>query len=249
MSKLHDPQGEVTAENATKMFETGAVQKDTHLLAVVGQLDRISGMSSVPHHQPISVDAYLSGEQTAKRKHEYVEGVIYATSDATNAHNGIATNGTAILGGQLCGKSCQIFNSNTKVRVRLSRGTRFYYPDLLVACRLNPPSDTFQDAPVVIVEVISESTRRTDENETIDALMVYVLVEQRSATAGSATAVVHRRTDSGFVRETYLGLDSVIPLPEIDCQLALSDLYENVEFQPEPTDGDEHDCDEYVEEL
>jgi len=202
-------------------------------------------MSSVSHHQPISVDAYLSGEQTAKRRHEYVEGVVYAMVGAINVHNRIATNGTVALGGQLRGKSCQVFNSETKVRVRLSRGTRFYYPDLLVACRLNPPTDTFQDAPVVIVEVISESTRRTDENEkrevylSIDALCVYVLVEQKSA-----TAVVDRRTDSGFARETYLGHDAVIPLLEIDCQLALSDLYENVEFQPEPTDDDQHDDEE-----
>lgn len=207
-------------------------------------------MSSVQHHQPISVDAYLSGEQTAKRKHEYVEGVIYAMAGATNAHNRIATNGTVILGGQLRGKSCQVFNSDTKVRVRLSRGTRFYYPDTLVACRLNPPTDTFQDAPVVIIEVISESTRRPDENEkqeaylSIDSLCVYILVEQ-----GSAAAVVHRRIDSGFARETYLGHDAIIPLPEIDCQLALSDLYENVEIRPERTDDDEYDGDEYAEKL
>jgi hypothetical protein len=29
----------------------------------------------------------------------------------------------------------------------------------------NPPTDTFNDRLVVIVEVISESTRRTDEHE------------------------------------------------------------------------------------
>lgn len=201
-------------------------------------------MSTVPHYEPISIAAYLSGEQTAKRKHEYVEGVVYAMVGATNAHNRIATNGTVILGGQLRGKPCQVFNSDTKIRLRLARGTRFYYPDASVVCRLNPQSDTFQDAPVVIVEVISESTRRTDEYEkreaylSIDALCVYVLAEQ-----ATAAAVVHRRTDSGFARETYVGHEAVIPLPEIDCELPLADLYENVEFPP-PRSDDEGDGEE-----
>lgn len=199
-------------------------------------------MSTVRQSDPISIAAYLSGEETATRKHEYVEGVVYAMVGATNAHNRIATNGTGALHAQLRGKPCQVFNSDTKVRVRLARGTRFYYPDASVVCRLNPQNDTFQDAPVVIIEVVSESTRRTDENEkreaylSIDSLCVYILVEQ--ATAG---VVVYRRTDSGFERETYVGHDAVLPLPEIDCELRLADLYENVEFPPPRSDDDESD--------
>jgi len=197
-------------------------------------------MSTVPHHEPISVADYLDGEQTAKRKHEYVEGVVYAMVGATNAHNRIATNGTGALYAQLRGKPCQVFNADTKICVRLARGTRFYYPDALVVCRLNPPSDTFQEAPVVILEVISESTRRTDEYEKREAylligtLCAYILAEQ-----ATAAAVVYRRTDSGFARETYGGLDAVIPLPEIGCELPLADLYDGVEFPPPRSDEDE----------
>ncbi len=188
-------------------------------------------MSTVRQLQLISVADYLSGEQHALHKHEYVEGNVYAMVGSTNAHNRIATNGTGLLGQQLRGKRCQVFNSDTKIRVRQTRGTRFYYPDLSVVCRVNPASDTFQDEPVVIVEVISESTRRTDEYEkgesylSINSLRVYVRVEQ-----SSATAIVDRRVDSGFVREVYVGQDAVIPLPEIECELLMADLYENVEF-------------------
>jgi Uma2 family endonuclease len=114
----------------------------------------------------------------------------------------------------------------------------------LVVCSLNPPSDTFQEAPVVILEVISESTRRTDEYEkreaylSIGTLCVYILAEQ-----ATAAAVVYRRTDSGFARESYVGLDAVIPLPEIDCELPLADLYEGVEFPP-PRSDEEDEFDE-----
>ena len=198
-------------------------------------------MSTARQFQPISGQDYLKGEQTAKRKHEFVDGVVCVMADVTVQHNRIASNTTVVVGSQLRGQKCQVFNSDMKVRVRTSQGTRFYYPDLSVVCQPNADTESFHDSPVVIVEVISESTRRIDEYEKRDAylsmtsLFVYILIEQ-----SSAAALVYRRIDSGFDREVYTGLDAIVPLPEIDCELALKDLYENVEFKPIVSD-DEYD--------
>ena len=68
----------------------------------------------------------------------------------------------------------------------------------------------------------------------IDSLRVYIRVEQSSALAS-----VDRRTDDGFVREHYHGSEAVIPLPEIDCQIPLGELYEGVEFVVEKTADDD----------
>lgn len=200
-------------------------------------------MSTAGRIQPLSVADYLQGEQDSARKHEYVEGDVFAKVGASNNHNRIATNATVSLGQQLRGKPCQVFNSDTKVRIQLTRGTRFYYPDVSVVCRPNPANESFQDQPVIIVEVILESTRRTDELEkrdaylTINSLYVYVRVEQ-----SSVAATVDRRTETGFVREAYAGLEEVIPLPEVGCRLPLAELYENVTFSLEQTeDGDSAD--------
>jgi hypothetical protein len=51
----------------------------------------------------------------------------------------------------------------------------------------------------------------------------------------------YRRTERGFVREIHIGLDAVIPLPEIDAELPLAEVYDGVEFAPEP---EERDADE-----
>ena len=191
-------------------------------------------MSIAQRLAPISVAEYLQGEENAKRRHEFVEGVVYAMVGAKNRHGRIATNATASLHTSLRDNPCEAFNSDVKVRIRLSRGTRFYYPDTMVVCRPNPETDTFQDAPVVIVEVISESTRRTDETEkrdgylSIDSLCVYIRVEQSTPFAS-----VDRRTDEGFVRQQYDGLTAVIPLPEVGIELPLAELYEGVKFPPE----------------
>ncbi len=197
-------------------------------------------MSTAELFQPITIRDYLDGEQASRHKHEYVEGYVYAMVGASNAHNRIATNATVLLGSQLRGRPCQVFNSDTKVRIRHSRGTRFYYPDVSVACVTNPLRDSFQDAPVVIIEVLSRATRRTDEYEkreaylSIDSLCVYVLLEQ-----SSANTVVYRRGENGFQREIYSGLDAIVDLSEIQCRLALSGVYANVEFEAERSEEDD----------
>ena len=198
-------------------------------------------MSTAAQFEPISVRDYLDGERNARRKHEYVHGFVHAMAGANNRHNRIASNATGLLFSQLSGQECEAFNSDTKIRVRQSAGTRFYYPDASVVCDPNSDADSFHDHPVVVIEVISESTRRTDEHEkrdaylSIDSLCAYVLIEQ-----ANAAAQVYRRQDSGFDREIHLGLKAVIPLSEVGSELRLADVYQNVEFTNENDDEEEN---------
>ena len=190
--------------------------------------------------EPIAVEDYLAGELISQAKHEYVGGWVYAMAGANNAHNQIASNVLIALGSRLRGNRCRAFNSDTKIRVRFPNHTRFYYPDASVVCRLNAPTDSFQDDPAVIVEVLSQRTRRIDEGEKKDAyfalpsLSVYLLVEQ-----DFAAVVAYRRTDAGFVREVYADPDAVISLPEIGAELPLAEVYDGVEFTSEIDDDAE----------
>ena len=186
-------------------------------------------MSSASKLELISVEDYLEGEQRSEIKHEYLGGVIYAMAGANNAHNMIATNCLVQLGIQLDGKKCRPFNSDTKVRFQGDRRFHFYYPDAMVVCDPNPQSDTFQDHPVVIVEVLSDSTRRIDEGEKRDAyfqiksLQSYLLIEQTPA-----TAVVYRRRGENWEGEAYRSINDIIDLPEINAQLELKRVYSGV---------------------
>ena len=188
-------------------------------------------MSSAASLGPIDVNDYLLGEQNAFRKHEYVEGLIYAMVGASNNHNRIATNATVCLGTQLRGQPCEVFNSDTKVRIRTSRGIRFYYPDCMVVCEPNPGRDTFHDRPVVIVEVLSESTRRYDAVEkrnaylTIPSLQYYLQVEP-----DLACVLIDARVGDDFQQVVLRGQSAVIELPQIDCKMPLCELYAQVRF-------------------
>jgi Uma2 family endonuclease len=184
-----------------------------------------------------SVEDYLAGELVSPIKHEYLAGVVYAMAGARNTHNIIAGNIFASLHARLRGKPCRPFNSDTKIRIRQAGQVRFYYPDTSVVCRPNSGDDSFQDEPDVLFEVLSKKTRRIDTGEKKDAylsipsLKVYVLAEQESA-----ALVVFRRTQGGFVREVYQGMDAVLPLPEVGVELPLLEIYEGVEFAPEASE-------------
>ena len=187
----------------------------------------------------ISVEDYLAAELRSETKHEYLGGVVHAMGEFTNRHNIIAMNVLANLHGKLRGKRFRPINSSAKIRVRLPTHVRFYYPDASVVCPPISPQEYFQDAPVVIVEVLSPWSRRADFGEkkhaylTIPTLSVYLLVEQ-----DESAVVAYRRTNDGFVREVYESLDAIIALPEIETELALSDVYEDVTFTPEPDEND-----------
>ena len=43
-------------------------------------------------------------------------------------------------------------------------------------------------------------------------------------------AIVMRRTERGFLREAYEGVESTILLSFLGCSLSLRDIYEGVEF-------------------
>ncbi len=191
-------------------------------------------MTALKQPDFITVSDYLAGEEISDTKHEYLGGTVHAMAGATIRHNNIAGNCFGSLHGKLRGKSCQPFNSDTKVRIEFPDHTRFYYPDAMVVCQSNPDSDHFQTQPVVIIEVLSDSTRRADLCEkrdaylTIPSLKVLLFVEPEAA-----AVTIHRRLpEGGFTIERHGGLDAIIPLPEIDACLTLADLYERVEFAP-----------------
>lgn len=189
-------------------------------------------MTAVPETRRVSISEYLDGEERSGVKHEYIGGTVHAMAGATVRHNRIAMNAGALLFNHVRGHPCEAFNSDMKVRIERADHTRFYYPDAMVVCDSNPPDDRFQDRPVIIVEVLSDSTRRTDLGEKLDA---YLAIPSLKAVlfieSGSSFVLVYRRRpEGGFAAEEHSGTETVIPLPEIEAELPLAELYDRIEF-------------------
>lgn len=190
-------------------------------------------MSTAEIPEFVSVDDYLAAEELATTRSEYIDGWVRAMTGATNRHNRVKGNCFYHLRRALIGHRCQPYDSDTKVRICRAGRVRFYYPDLQVVCESNAPTEVFQDAPVLILEVLSPSTRQYDLDEKlaayleISSLECYIILEQHTP-----MAIVMRRTENGFLRETCDDIEASIALPFIGGALSLRDIYDGIEFTP-----------------
>lgn len=80
----------------------------------------------------LSPEEYLTQEEKALTKHEYLNGEVYEMDGASSAHVTISLNVASLLKAHLKGSNCRVFISDMKVRI--DRLNVFYYPDVIVTC-------------------------------------------------------------------------------------------------------------------
>ena len=172
----------------------------------------------------ISEEGYLAEELLREIRHEYVDGYVYAMPDVSKNHQRIIGNLYWKFGSHLKGARCEPFASNLKLKV----GSKFFYPDVMVVCEDTSPHEYYAQTPVLVVEVLSKNTRRTDETlkrvtyQSIPTLREYVLIEQ-----DFVDVEVCRRSE-GWVSNHYFLGDSV-PLESIGLVLPVEEIYARVE--------------------
>jgi len=179
----------------------------------------------------LGVEDYLKGELSSDIRHEYIYGEVYAMAGASAAHNIISGNIFGNLWTHLRNSNCQPFSENMKLR---ADAQTFYYPDVFVACDEFPESEYYREEPILIIEVLSPSTERTDRNEklavykTIPTLQEYIIVWQEKV-----YIELHRRQpDDSWL--TYIfdenDLTEEIEFRSIDLPLMLDEIYRRVRF-------------------
>jgi Uma2 family endonuclease len=181
----------------------------------------------------ISPQAYLELERQSTTKHEYIAGRVVEMAGGSEKHNTIASNVLITLGFQLRGRSGKAYSSDMRVYVP-STGL-YTYPDVTVIADKPLLDDSERDIlcnPIVIVEVLSNSTEQYDRGEkfqnyrTIETVQEYIMIAQ------DAHRVEHyvRQSDEQWLFSEATSLDATIHLPSIDCELPLRDVYDKVEI-------------------
>lgn len=103
-------------------------------------------------------------------------------------------------------------------------------------CGPTDPRATWIDDPVVVVEVLSEGTAEHDltrkwlANKRIPSLRLIVYMHQDRPRLDLVRRDADGRSDDGA---PVIGLESALALPEIGARLAMADIYEGVEVEPE----------------
>ena len=182
-----------------------------------------------------TVEEYQALEEVSEQRHLYYQGEIFAMSGGLGAHNIVIQNCVIGLRAALRGKGCRVYAENVRLAVR--EGELYTYPDVMATCHPDDsPDKTLMHHPVIIIEVLSPGTESHDRvwkfsrYTQLASLQHYLLVS-----ANSWLVEWYRREPSGVWSFTPLAnLNDVVAIPELDIQLALTDIYTEMDIQPQP---------------
>ena len=145
---------------------------------------------------PFTAEEYLAFELSSEVRHEYVAGQLYAMTGASRSHNRIAGNLFNAFSNHLRGRPCEAFMTDFKVRLHAQRSEFLYYPDVMVVCERGNPNDLWTNAPKLIIEVLSPSTRNIDEREKrLNYRQIPALEEYATIPQTRAEVTLYRRSD------------------------------------------------------
>lgn len=190
-------------------------------------------MTAFPSLRRYTEAEYLALEERADHRSEFYRGEIFAMSGGSINHNRIVLNAVSVLRTQLEAAPCEVFASDMRLLVEQHR--LYTCPDVAVVCGrpelVAGRNDTLTN-PVVIIEVLSESTERYDRADNfpfyraIPTLREYVVIDQYTL------RVEHywKGADDVWMFEEIGGMDGALELRAIPAVLALRDLYARVEF-------------------
>lgn len=182
--------------------------------------------------KPMTLDEFLAWEECQPLRYEFDGWQPVAMTGGTDTHEAIGGTLRALLQERLRGKPCRVRGPTMKVEV----AGRIRYPDAFVYCAPAGPRETVIREPVVVFEVLSPGTSRTDrleklrEYQATPSIQRYIILEQ-----DSIGAMIFTRHDTIWASSTATAGD-VIGLPEIGIELPLSDVYADITL-PEPEPG------------
>ena len=178
----------------------------------------------------MTVEEYFAFDEASEYKHEYIDGEVYPMTGGTLKHGAIIMKTGFALMRRLIGKDCEVFGGNVRNRVS---PTRYLYPDISVVCGTPETDERSINLfnPVLVAEVTSPSSWDYDRGDklryyrSIASLRIYLVIDQRQP-----LVELYERHDGGWQMEEYAGLDAVIPLPALDCDLPLAEIYTGIKF-------------------
>ncbi len=167
---------------------------------------------------------YLEGERVSQIKHELIDAQPRAMAGASANHGRISSNILVafLIHLQQIDSPCEPFQADMKVKA----GSNFFYPDVLISCD-EEENDYFRNSPLLIVEVVSRSTRKRDNvlkrlsYQSLPSVQEYVLIEQ-----DFIDVEVCRRTDHWQPVHYYLG-DEVY-FASIEFRMPVEEIYARV---------------------
>ncbi|SFP63540.1 Uma2 family endonuclease [Parafilimonas terrae] len=169
-------------------------------------------------------EEYFLYEESSELKHELINGNLYEMSGSSIYHNKLERRIANLIERLLKQNELEVLTEGFKVR---TPDNNFFYPDVIVCT--NNLKRYFTNEPVLLVEVLSESTRKFDltdkfiQYQKIPTLQYYLCVEPEQQ-----VIIFYFKTESGeWMTETFTKDESIINLPALGISFSVKDVYKN----------------------
>lgn len=182
--------------------------------------------------QRMTIAEFLRWQEFQEDRYELVDGepqLHRLMSGASRRHDRITMNALLMLGNQLRGHRCQPITADVAIGIP-DRGLR--RADAAVDCGPVRDAEYVASEPVLVVEVLSPSTRQIDrfrkleEYKSVPTMRHILLVEP-----SQPTATLYGREKESWTSIDFVGLGAVIEVREPGLSLPLRDLYEGLSFE------------------
>jgi Uma2 family endonuclease len=169
-------------------------------------------------------DEFLVWEARQELRHEFDGVGQVAIAGAREAHADIQANLITALRNRLRGRECRAYGADMMVSVDGS----FRYPDALIVCGPRRSQRLIALDPVVVFEIVSESTAATDrlkknlEYRNTPSIQRDVIIEQTVV-----GAEVFTRAGSDWVGRVQ-DAGSILDIPEAGITVPVDELYDGL---------------------
>lgn len=171
-----------------------------------------------------SDEEYFLCEEGSELKHELINGNLYEMNGSSIYYNKLERHIANLIEKLLKQNEFEVLIEGFKVR---TPNENFFYPDVIVCT--NNFKRYYTTEPVLLVEVLSETTRKYDltdkfiQYQKIDSLKYYLCVEPKQ----QVIFFYFKNENGEWLAETFTKDKSVIDLPALNISFSVKDAYSN----------------------
>ncbi len=179
-------------------------------------------------------EEYLEFEEQSEFRNEYIYGEIRLMPGGTTNHNKVAGNFYKKFPDTIESQNYDIYINDVKLWI--DKYNIYTYPDVIVI-KGEPEyygsGKTIITNPLVIVEVLSNSTKNYDKGEkfkyyrSIPSFQEYILIDQYSF----AVEQYVKQREGQWIFQEYEGENSILKLDSVNFEITFNDIYARVNFK------------------
>ncbi len=182
-----------------------------------------------------TVEEYLELEKNSETRHEFHYGKLIEIPRESRISSLISNNILKKWDDTLEEQGYFLYSHDIKAQIKKSGLYR--YPDILVTPESDDEDNYIVKKPIIIVEVASEDSWRTDtftkrkEYTALSSLKYYIIVSQVEM-----YVELYSREGNNWVFSHFELPDETLELPDFNLKLTLSEIYHRVKFGDAKTD-------------